>query len=63
MPDYNDFVDEADEISLETIERRLKAASYSSSKEFMADISQIVRNAVAYNKPGRGKQGGAGAAP
>lgn len=60
-PDYTDFVPESDEMNLEAIERKLKAAAYSSSTEFIADISRIVKNAVAYNTPGHGRFGGPGA--
>ncbi|CAL8462032.1 g1563 [Coccomyxa elongata] len=57
-PDYNDFVDESEEMNLETMERKLKSALYGSSKEFTADINRIVRNATAYNTPGHGRYGG-----
>lgn len=59
-PDYNDFVDESEEMNLETMERKLKSALYGSSKDFMADINRIVRNATAYNTPGHGRYGGPG---
>ncbi len=59
-PDYNDFVDESEEMNLETMERKLKSALYGSSKEFLADINRIVRNATAYNTPGHGRYGGPG---
>lgn len=59
-PDYNDFVDETDEMDLEAIERKLRSAAYGSSKEFVADITRIVKNATAYNLQGHGRYGGPG---
>lgn len=43
------FVDPKDEMPLETIEKKLKGAKYSSSAEFLRDICQITKNAIAYN--------------
>jgi hypothetical protein len=62
VPDYNKFVDPKEEIHLEAIEKKLKAGKYSSAAEFQQDVSQIVRNAAAYNSRGHGQYGAPGVA-
>lgn len=61
VPDYNDWVSPSEELCIEDVERRLKAAGYSSAQELRADFAQIKRNATAYNAPGAGQYGGPGA--
>lgn len=62
-PDYNQYVPAAREMTLDTIERRLKGAKYGSGAALRADVAQIAANAAAYNAPGCGRYGGPGRAP
>jgi len=56
-PDYHVFVDPKDEMWLELIAEKLRALAYSSVDQYLADFTQMVTNARAYNSPGCGKYG------
>ena len=57
VPDYNDFVKEADEMWLDKISRKINGLKYRSAEEFRQDIICLKTNAVAYNTPGNGAHG------
>lgn len=57
-PDYNEFVDPAEEIWLEKVGSKIRALKYSTGQMFMDDILRLQHNAVSYNSPGKGKYGG-----
>jgi hypothetical protein len=63
VPDYNEWVAPSEELCIEDVERKLKAAGYSSAQELRDDFAQIKRNATAYNAPGAGQYGGPGGQP
>lgn len=62
-PDYHVYVDAANEMHLQKIERKIRSVKYASAAELRADFNLILSNAKDYNSPGRGKFGGEGAAP
>lgn len=61
VPDYEQFVKE--QMHLQRIGNKLRAAGYGSSEAFLADIKKIHANAALYNKPGNGKYGLASKCP
>jgi len=63
VPDYGAWVRPEEEMWLGRIAKKLARHEYAARGEFVADFRQLLRNARAYNAPGRGTWGMPGARP
>lgn len=63
VPDYGTWVRPEEEMWLGRIAKKLGRHEYGHRSEFLADFRQLLRNARAYNLPGRGTWGMPGARP
>jgi hypothetical protein len=63
VPDYAAWVRPEEEMWLGRIAKKLARHEYAARGEFVADFRQLLRNARAYNAPGRGTWGMPGARP
>lgn len=61
VTDYNEFVNEGDEMWLDGIKDRIGQGQYKMHEAMLAHIEQIHTNSVKYNTPGNGRHGFAGA--